>query len=160
MKKYIVAAVMMTATSAFAATNNVGCGIGSMIFAGQSGMAQEVLAVTTNGTLGNQTFGISSGTLGCGKDGVVPDNKTAMLYLEGNQDRLAREMATGQGESVAGLASVIRVSAADSAAFSAVMKENYSKIFTQANVSSVEVLANIKQVLASNETLQAYSNNI
>ena len=45
--------------------NSVGWGLGSQIFDGQSGVAPQVLAVTTNGTLGNQTFGISSGTSGC-----------------------------------------------------------------------------------------------
>src|SRR5690606_21045070 len=51
-----------------------GCGLGSKLFEGQRGVAPQVLAVTTNGTFGNQTFGISSGTLGCNQDGVVRSN--------------------------------------------------------------------------------------
>jgi hypothetical protein len=45
--------------------NSTGCGLGTIIFEGQKGIAPQVLAVTTNGTSGNQTFGITSGTLGC-----------------------------------------------------------------------------------------------
>ena len=38
-----------------------GCGLGSMIFDPDSGFTQ-IFAATTNGTSGNQTFGISTGT--------------------------------------------------------------------------------------------------
>jgi len=63
MKKIIFKAVLLASTlpiaSAIAAPNNVGCGLGSTIFEGESGLVKQVLAVTTNGTSGNQTFGIS-----------------------------------------------------------------------------------------------------
>src|SRR5205823_3826374 len=36
-----------------------GCGLGSMLFGDQKGMIQ-ILAATTNGTFGSQTFGITS----------------------------------------------------------------------------------------------------
>jgi len=74
MKKVILTAVAMTAlpvASVIAAPNNVGCGVGSMVWDGQSGVAPQILAITTNGTMLNQMFGISSGTLGCSPDGVV-----------------------------------------------------------------------------------------
>src|SRR3569832_2439659 len=71
--KFIIASLLAVAPMgmAVAAPNNVGCGVGTIIFEGQSGVAPQVLAVTTNGTLGNQTFFISSGTLGCANDWVV-----------------------------------------------------------------------------------------
>ena len=50
------------------AAGDTGCGVGTMIFKGKSGLAPHVLAVTTNGTFGNQTFGMTSGTLGCNVD--------------------------------------------------------------------------------------------
>ena len=48
-----------------ATRENCGCGLGTMLFDGADGLAQQVLAATTNGFLGTQTFGISSGTLDC-----------------------------------------------------------------------------------------------
>src|SRR6186713_935077 len=54
-------------TSANAAADGygpAGCGLGSMIFEPDSGFTQ-VFAATTNGTSGNQTFGITSGTSNC-----------------------------------------------------------------------------------------------
>ena len=51
--------------------SSAGCGAGSILFEGQKGPVPQILAVTTNGSFGNQTFGITSGTLGCEKDGVV-----------------------------------------------------------------------------------------
>lgn len=161
MKKIILAgSILLASAASFAAANNVGCGLGTVVMGGQSGAAPQVLAVTTNGTFGSQTFGISSGTSGCSQDGVVPTNKITMSYMEGNQSRLAREMATGQGDAVAGLASVLHVTDADMAAFSAVLKDNYGKIFARADISGMDVLSNIKQVLASDSTLKAYAGNI
>ncbi|MDE2000936.1 MAG: DUF3015 family protein, partial [Burkholderiales bacterium] len=55
MKKLLAAALMIAAGSAMA-QNNVGCGWGSALFNGQKGVAPQVLAATTNGTSGNQTF--------------------------------------------------------------------------------------------------------
>jgi len=48
-----------------ASQKNTGCGLGSVIFKGQDALLFQILAVTTNGTSGNQTFGITTGTLNC-----------------------------------------------------------------------------------------------
>ncbi len=161
MKKIIVATSMLLASAAsFAAANNVGCGLGTVVMGGQSGPAPQVLAVTTNGTSGSQTFGISSGTSGCSRDGVVPANKISMSFIEGNQSRLARDMSAGQGETLAGLASVLQVAEADTATFSSVLKDNYGRIFVRADMSGADVLSNIRQVLANDAALKSYATNI
>lgn len=69
--KLIALAVAVVAPTLVHADNVGGCGWGSKLFDGQQGVAPQVLAVTTNGTSGNQTFGITSGTSGCSQDGVV-----------------------------------------------------------------------------------------
>ena len=48
--------------SAFAGgtADNCGCGLGTMIFDGNDGLISQIAAATTNGSFGNQTFGISS----------------------------------------------------------------------------------------------------
>src|SRR3569832_280461 len=112
--KIIIASLLAVAPKcmAVAAPNNVGCGVGTIIIEGQSGGAPQVLSVTTIGTLGNQTFGISSGTLGCAKDGVVANPVKVSMFLDNNLDKLAYDMAVGKGETLESLANLIGVDSA------------------------------------------------
>src|SRR3990172_13019922 len=110
----LVAAVSVTPLTAVAANNNVGsCGWGSKLFDGQSGIAPQVLAVTTNGTFGNQTFGISSGTSGCTQDGAVSSTWVTAMFIDGNRHQLARDMSTGGVETLDVLAGLIGVADED-----------------------------------------------
>ncbi|MHB8564027.1 MAG: DUF3015 family protein, partial [Acidiferrobacteraceae bacterium] len=99
-KSFIVAAMLAASPLVFASNNNVGCGVGTIIFDGQGGVAPQVLAVTTNGIFGNQTFGISSGTLGCSTDGVVANPVRVSMFVGSNMDQLARNMSAGHGQSL------------------------------------------------------------
>jgi len=66
--------VITFAGASFAAPKDqVGCGLGYMVFKGKDGLLSQTCAATTNGTFGNQTFGISTGTLECDR----PSNFTA-----------------------------------------------------------------------------------
>src|SRR5690606_10475644 len=69
MKKLLIAAVIASAPlTAMAAGGHgpAGCGLGTeVVFKNANQWWQHVLAATTNGTSGNQTFGMTSGTLGC-----------------------------------------------------------------------------------------------
>lgn len=153
MKKYIavmcLASLAGGAWAADAKPNNVGCGVGSMIFEGASDLTSQVLAATTNGSFGNQTFGISSGTLGCSQNGMIPANKMSSLFIEGNQDKLAAEMSSGQGASLTGLAYVVGVTPADQVAFNQILKQNYAAIVTDSQISAAQLQANLKSVLAA-----------
>ncbi|HEX5311063.1 DUF3015 family protein [Aquabacterium sp.] len=151
MKKFVAAALMIAAGSAMA-QNNVGCGWGSALFNGQKGVAPQVLAATTNGTSGNQTFGITFGTSGCTQDGVVSSSWKISMFIDGSRVALARDAAAGQGENLDALASVMGVKADDRAAFAAAIKSNFGTVFANDNVA-----ANLKEVLAANERLAGYA---
>ncbi len=158
MKKFILTAtalVIFPISSAFAAGNNVGCGLGSMVFGGQSGLAPQIMAATTNGTSGNQTFGITSGTLGCSKNGVVPQ-KIAM-FTDSNLDRLAREMSVGEGETLNALATLMKIEAQDKPVFFKAVKNNFEQIFPNENVTSNEVLVSLNKIMSSDPALNRYS---
>ncbi len=74
-----------------------GCGLGSMVFGAQPGMIQ-VLAATTNGTSGTQTFGISSGTSNCDVPGTRNGKQaSAVPYIEANQMALSNDISRGEG---------------------------------------------------------------
>ena len=158
-KKLIIAAVLTLSPIGIvmAAPNNTGCGVGSIIFKGQSGVAPQVLAVTTNGTLGNQTFGISSGTLGCATDGVVDTPVMVSMFINTNLDRLAHDMAAGDGEALESLASLIGVDDAHKAAFFAATKAHFAEIIPSENTNTQDVIDALNHVLAANSELARYA---
>jgi Protein of unknown function (DUF3015) len=157
MKKLLIAvAVALPASAMAAGENNIGsCGWGSKLFDGQSGVAPQVLAVTTNGTFGNQTFAITSGTSGCTQDGAVKSSWKTALFIDGNKEMLARDMSVGSGETLDSLAHLMGVEAQDRAAFNQVAKENLSKIF--AADSTADIMTSFRQVLSGNEQLARYT---
>ena len=155
----VVAIAAVFPMSAMAAgENNIGnCGWGSKLFDGQSGIAPQVLAVTTNGTFGNQTFGITSGTSGCTQDGAVKSNWRTALFIDGNKDKLARDMSVGSGEALDSLAHLLGVEAADRVAFNRATKDNMSRIFASETAATPEIMAALRQVLSADAQLARYT---
>ncbi len=155
----IVAVLSLTPASALA--QNVGnCGWGSKLFDGQRGIAPQVLAVTTNGTSGNQTFAITSGTSGCTQNGVVRSSWKTAAFVGGNTTKLARDMSRGEGESLNTLAHLMNVSSSDQAHFKATLKENFNTIFASENTTTDKVLASLHEVVKSDAALSGYSQNV
>lgn len=155
----VIAFAPMTVMAA--GENNIGsCGWGSKLFEGQQGIAPQVLGATTNGTSGNQTFAITSGTSGCTQDGAVSSNwKTAML-IDGNKTKLARDMAVGHGETLASLASLIGIQGKDRDTFYRVAQENFTTIFPSEDVTTSQIRDSLRNVVANNAELSKYSRNI
>jgi hypothetical protein len=136
--------------------SSAGCGLGTMLFDGQSGIGPQVLAVTTNGTSGNQTFGITSGTLGCTKDGVVRPPAEVRILLMSSLDNLATDVARGEGETLTSLASVMAIDEADQPRFFVSLQDNFVRIFPDENVTADEVITSINAVMAEDEVLARY----
>ena len=132
MKRNVLALFVALAVPSIALADNVGsCGWGTKLFDGQKGVAPQVLAVTTNGTFGNQTFGITSGTSGCTQDGVVHSTWKSAAFIDANMNRLALDMSRGEGESLRSLASIMNVSASDEATFGSTLQNNFAQIFSK-----------------------------
>ncbi|HEX9605003.1 MAG TPA: DUF3015 family protein, partial [Myxococcales bacterium] len=74
-----------------------------MIFGDQKG-AIQILAATTNGTFGSQTFGISSGTSNCVEAGS--NRQGTRTFIEGNREALAKDAARGSGETITTLSAM------------------------------------------------------
>jgi len=156
-RKILATTMLLAPLSVYAESpNSVGCGVGSQLFNGQSGVAPQVLAVTTNGILGNQTFGISSNTLGCKSDGTVVASQRVPMYVGANLDALARDMATGGGESMESLAGLMQIDAADRAEFFSVAQDQYGRIFASSEVTAGEVLQALYGVMSENARLARY----
>lgn len=159
MKKTILLAILGLGISGIvnAAPNNAGCGWGTMIFDGEKGKTSEILAATTNGTSGNQTFGISSGTAGCASDGVVQKYAELEAFTGANIDQLARDASVGYGESIETLAGLMGIAKENRAEFFKVSKNSFSEIFSSASVTSEQVLAAYRKVMAANPVLRKYT---
>lgn len=153
-KKIVLAAVLAVGSTAAFADRDVGCGIGSQVWAGQSGKVPKILAGTTNGLFANQLFGITFGTLGCSGTGTV--TAQAVTFTNENAETLARDMAVGQGESLNVLAELLNIKAQDKARFFAVSKQNFSEIYSAQNQDSLQVLASLQSVMAKDNVLKAY----
>ncbi|MBK9131573.1 MAG: DUF3015 domain-containing protein [Gammaproteobacteria bacterium] len=157
-KRFLLVAGLFTIASSSALADNVGsCGWGSKLFDGQSGLAPQVLAVTTNGTLGNQTFGITSGTSGCTQDGTVTSTWKTAMFIDGNKQALARDTAAGRGETLDALALLIGIDDTDTQAFNRLMQENFASIFPSSDVSAGEIQTALRAVVATDASLGKYS---
>lgn len=146
MKKILLstAATILLATSAMATINNqTGCGLGSQLIKDDSSAVMLSLQATTNGTSGNQTFGITSGTSGCQKTKFVM-NETTERFVASNMDQLSKEIAMGHGEAVETLAELLKVE--NKSAFIASLQKNYNSIYTSSNVKMANVLDNVSAI--------------
>lgn len=147
MKKIIIALAVtfLIASTVYAADlrDNCGCGLGSMFFQGKDGMLTNTAAALTNGVFGNQTFGISSGTLGCQRPARWVQNERLNQFVSRNMDNLAVDIAAGQGESLDTLAELTQIPAEKRTGFFTVLQENFSDIYPSAQVSHTHVIAKI-----------------
>jgi hypothetical protein len=124
-------------------SKNTGCGLGSMAFEGQNGLMSQTAAATTNGIFGNQTFGISSGTLNCEQFKTFAFNEKVNIFVAENMDNLATDIARGQGEYVNTLALLMEVPSAKRASFRSQLQAHFSDIYTSDKVTHSEVVQNI-----------------
>ena len=160
MRKIIVMAtigVMISGGMAFAGDPDVGCGWGTMAFKGQKGVAAKVLAATTNSILGNQTFGITSGTAGCNQGGTVMAAARLNMYAGANIDKLASDMAAGQGESLDTLAYLMGIDDADKPAFFQLTKSHFGQLFPSDAVTAGQMLTTLRGLFATEPQLAKYA---
>ena len=135
--------------------NGPGCGLGKlawMDYASQKQIAPQVMMATTNGTFGSQTFGISSGTSGCTNDGVIMKNKHVSLTSATFED-LGQEMAQGQGEHLASLATLLGISEQDQPAFFALVQEKYTSLMESGRTTPIAMLQALQAAMAQDPVL-------
>lgn len=132
---FVVGAI---STSLFAGANTqTGCGLGTLIIQNPDSAILYALQATTNGTSGNQTFGITTGTLNCQEARLV-HNEKAINFVNANLDALSNEAALGTGEHLDTLAELLEVSDVES--FKANLRANYLAVYNSSNVVGSEVL--------------------
>lgn len=158
MKKLLLSAVLATVSvSSFAATNGpAGCGLGSaVIFQDANEWYEHVMAATTNASSGNQTFGMTSGTLGC-EDANGPLANGVAMFLNDNLEPLAIDVAKGHGETLGALADLMGVKGADKAVFNEQMQSHFDTIFANAQVTPTTAYSGIQSVMSNSKELSKY----
>ena len=156
MKKLVTAAVLLVASSAaFAeAPGGPNCGWGNMLFNGDSGLGPHFGASTTNGTSGNATFGMTSGTNGCSTDGKITYGGKAMI--NSMLDEFSSDVAAGQGDALTAVAVAYGVAKEDRAAFASLAHDNFSTLFPSENVTADEVTASLETLMKGDAQLSKY----
>ena len=157
--------------SAFA-DPDIGCGLGTQIWTGSKGIAPKVLGATTNGSFGNQTFGITSGTIGCHQGGTVTADAKVQIFTGANLDRLARDqavdgdravlarlardMAQGGGETLDAFASLLGIRAEDKPAFFRLTQARFADLYAGDAVTAGAMLTSLEGAMAGDERFASY----
>jgi len=144
------------AGAALAGDPDIGCGPGTQIWKGNTGVMPKILGATTNGSFGLQTFGITFGTIGCHQGGTVTADARVRYFASANLDRLARDMARGDGETLDTFAHLMGIAEADRPTFNAFAKAHFAEIFAGDSVTEEEVLASLTALMSRDATLAAY----
>ncbi len=119
-----------------------GCGLGSMILGDKPGKVQIVSALLNS--WGSQTSAITTGSSNCSEAaGAVAD----LRYIEENFTALQKEVAQGQGETLAGL---LKLWSCDMSATIS-LKAEYSQIYSQDNKAIIQVRDSMKNALNTNQ---------
>jgi len=148
MKKLLfVVLLLAVAAPALAgqAATNTGCGLGTVLWGTEAdgSVISQSLQATTNGTFGNQTFGITSGTSGCAQPDNLIKNDRLLAFTADNLDLLARDIAAGRGETLDTVAELLEVPKAERPAFNSALQGNFDKIFVTGTETAGVVLDRI-----------------
>ena len=133
-----------------------GCGLGAQIFK-EKNILHQVLAATTNGSFGTQTFGITTGTLGCTNNGKFVSKEHATMFANLNFDNLSQEMAQGGGEHLASLATLMGVPAEQQPAFFAMTQEKYAALIESGETTPAAMLKALHEAMAVHPVLAKVS---
>ena len=141
MKKILSLIAAIGLTTSIYANESTGCGLGSIIIKNQNSTVLQAIAATTNGTSGNQTFGITSGTSNCDKPSNFVSNDKLNKFVSENMDELAMDISAGKGETLNTVAKLMNVE--DTKALGAKLQANFSNIYSSETVTSATVIDSI-----------------
>ncbi|MBX2837915.1 MAG: DUF3015 domain-containing protein [Gammaproteobacteria bacterium] len=158
MKARLIGAMLLIGSgSALAdAPGGPNCGWGNMLLEGKTGLVNHMLALTTNGTSGNATFGMTFGTNGCSVEGPLTYGGESMVWFNGILDEYSTDVALGHGEALNAVAVMIGVAPEDRTHFNAVMHENFEQLFPSTDTTGQEVLDTMVAVMSEDQLLNKY----
>jgi hypothetical protein len=148
---------MMTLTAATASAQGgygmAGCGLGSLVFQGDNAMIKQILAATTNGTFGSQTFGITSGTSNCTSGGVLKSEKEQAAFVEVNFRDLKRDMAAGGGEFLNSFGTLLGCEDATKPQLGKMAQAKYETLVPTDETTPMQLLSSLKTQIKATPVL-------
>lgn len=152
MKKLVIGIAIVFMMSSFAMASsreNCGCGLGSMVLedANTDSLLMQMVVTILNGICGNQTFGITSGTLGCEKPSKIVKNEIMDKYVADNMDNLAVDIASGGGESLDALSEIAGIDDGKREVFQLTLQNNFDVIFMSENTTHKTVVDQINTII-------------
>ena len=154
MKKTMIAvsavfALSLGVAQAGKVKDNCGCGLGSMALGEEEGLVSHLAATFLNGICGNQTFGITSGTLNCDQATSVVSNERLKVFVADNMDHLIMDVAKGEGASLNGLADILDVPRAERNDFNVKLQRNFGELFVGEgdDVSADDFVKNLDAII-------------
>ena len=159
MKKTAFSIILLISSStAFAAApGGPSCGWGNMIFEGKSGTGFHLMASSVNGTSGNNTFGMSSGSNGCATSGRLTYGGKSLLAFTNILTEFTEDVARGEGDALNAVATMFGIEQQERTVFSEVVHANFETIFPSEKVTAEQVLHNLVLVMKSDERLAKYT---
>jgi len=164
MKKALLISVcattlMTSASHTLAGESGPGCGVGTTVWSGDTGLFAHTSAGTTNGTFMN-SFAISSGTSGCDASKQVQRSDNKEVFIASNMDTLSQEIAQGHGNYLTTLASIMGINKTDQVIFAASLQNEFGALFPSSSSSTTDVVAAIDKAMLKETVLAKYVRNI
>ena len=156
-KNFLVAAFIAMGTMSTTANAHevpygpAGCGLGSMVLGNEAGI-EQVVAMTLNMITGNQSLGITLGTLNCDVGG---GSAGAALFIEANREAVAKDISRGGGETINTLTELGECT--ESAKVGETLQGSFSQIFTDESNSDHQVAERIVAVMQQNGELGCFT---
>lgn len=156
MKRVLIATAMlgMSAAAMAEAPGGPDCGWGNMLMDGQSGLGAHVVASITNGTSGNATFGMTTGTNGCSSNGKLTYGGKSLIGAV--MDEFGEDVARGDGEALTAVAVSMGIDEADRPLFKSVMHRNFTTLFPSQDVTAEQVTDRMVEIMRANDQLAKY----
>ena len=136
-----------------------GCGLGKlawMDYKSPKQIAPQVMMATTN-AIGLYTFAISFGTSGCTNDGVIMKTERVNVFAAINFDNLSQDMARGEGEHLASLATLMGVPEDQQAEFFTLAQDKYTTLIQSGETTPVAMLKALNDAMETHPVLAQLS---
>ncbi len=136
-----------------------GCGLGKlawMDYKAPKQIAPQVMMATTN-AIGLYTFAITFGTSGCTNDGVIMKTERVNVFAAINFENLSQDMARGEGEHLASLATLMGVPEDQQAEFFTLAQDNYTTLIQSGETTPVAMLKALHDAMETHPVLAQLS---
>jgi Protein of unknown function (DUF3015) len=132
------------------------CAVGGFVVNKKTGIIEQLLAFTTNGTFFVTYAGaITTGTSGCSNSGIVKQDYEQRVFVTANFDALSQDLARGQGENVNALSSLMGCPTSLTGEVASVAQAHFGELVTGGPDRTMALLVSLKNEMRVHPALSA-----